>query len=214
LRISSNLPRRALATVLAACAHLVVLLLLGWKVPRIAVQAQARDEAPTIELFLVRPEPPPRKLPPTQSPKPAPPAAPTSAAPRIVNIPTPEAPLVSAPKPVPPVADADAEGDRVRNALRGLLGCTSATARLTEEEQRACHQRLAEAKPAPVGPLYTAKEAEAFDNPKYKDSIFVRKPHNECLPHIGSLPPAGGTPAPVSGAKSTGFGIACAWSFW
>ena len=206
----SNLPRRLLATGLAACAHLVVLLLLGWRVPRLVI-APAGPEVGVMEITLMRPPPRPRPRP---AAKPARSAPSTPAlAPRVLIAPTAGAPAViepvpSPPAPAPPVVDASPNDDHLRNALRGLTGCGDPSAYgLSHEERAKCDQRLAAAKPAPVGSQLSAEELRQFDPPK-QPPIFIRKPHNGCLPH------AGDTPSPLgSNAKTTTLGIACGWSF-
>jgi hypothetical protein len=225
VKTGSNLPRRAMATGLAACAHLLVLLLLGWKVPRLVVPSR-RDDAPALQVTLVRPQVRLRGEPAPRKERPAPSRPPATSA-RVLTQPAPQAPLsaVTPPKtasaapeatpaPVPPDFETSPDGDHVRSALRGLIGCTGALAqRLGHAEREACDQKLAATKPAAVGPLYSAKEAETFDNPN-KESIFVRKPHNECLPHIGHRsPPPGAGPVAANGLATTAFGLACAWSF-
>jgi hypothetical protein len=195
--------RAALAGGLAIGAHLLVLLALGWRAPKVEPRF-AGDVLPPMALFLVRPTARRREPTPTQAAKAAP--SPPAAAPRVLNIPAPAAPLVSAPKPAQPNADADLQGEQLRGALRGLLGCTLAAHR-SPEEQQACDQRLAKARPAQVGPIYSAREAAAFN--ENKESIFTRKPHNECLPHVGNTDTPGG-----ASAGSTTFGLACEWDFW
>jgi hypothetical protein len=213
-----------LATGLVACAHLLVLLLLGWEIPAL-VEPSRRDNGPVLEITLMPPSIRLRREPAPEKPAPAPPAASarvlTQPAPQpLAAVATPEkpspAPPQAIPAPVPPNLETNPGSDNVRNALRGLIGCTGAlAARLSHEEREACDRKLAAAVPAAVGPLYSPKEAEAFNSNPTKESIFVRKPHNECLPHIGNMPtPPGAGAVAVSGAKTTGFGIACARSFW
>jgi hypothetical protein len=143
----------------------------------------------------------------------------------VLTASAPQAPLIAAtpqpapeatPAPVPPNLETSPVGDRVSNALRGLIGCTGALAKtLSHAERAACDKTLAAAKPAAVGPLYTAKEAAAFNTNPTKESIFVRKPHNECLPHIGNrTAPPGAGPVAASGLATTEFGLGCAWSLW
>jgi hypothetical protein len=206
----SNLPRRLLATGLATCAHLVVLLLLGWKVPRLVVAAPG-PEAGVMEIALMRPPQRPRPRPAAKPARSAPSAP--APAPRVLTAPTPGAPTLiapipSTPAPATPNADSNLGEDHVRDALRGLTGCSDPSAyRLSHEERAKCDQRLAAAKPAPIGSQLSAEEMAQFDPPK-QPPIFVRKPHNGCLPRVGD------TPSPVgSNAQTTTFGLACGWSF-
>jgi hypothetical protein len=204
-----------MATGPAACAHLLVLLLLGWKIPRFVVPSR-RDDGPAVQVTLLRPEIPLRRGPAPDRTRSAP--SPLAASARVLTAPARQAPLTTitppvapqvTPAPVPPTVETSPDADRVRSALRGLIGCTGALAKtLSHAERAACDKKLAAAKPAAVGPLYTAKEAKAFETPK--DSIFVRKPHNECLPHIG----AGRGQPRTSSAGATTFGLACEWDFW
>ena len=98
--------------------------------------------------------------------------------------------------------------------MRGLVGCADPAAyHLTREERAACDQRLASAKPAPVGREYSPEELAQFEADKKYDPILVRKPHNQCLPRAGDRPAAGAGVATRSGATTT-LGISCAWSFW
>jgi hypothetical protein len=220
LKTRSNLPRRALATALALCAHLMALLLLGWRIPRLAAPEPADDHGPAVEVTLLRPPSPPRDIPAKaaaralkSSPRPV-------ASPRVLVAPTPEAPPLAAPDqkpPAPPPADNSLDNPRLRDALRGGVGCADPAAyHLSREERAACDQRLAAARPAPVGPQFRAEELAQFDAENRYDPIVVRKPHNGCLPRVGAIPPPGnpGTPprAARSGASTT-LGLNCAWSF-
>jgi hypothetical protein len=212
-----------LATGLAACAHLLVLLLLGWKIPRFALPAR-RDDGPVVQVTLLRPEIPPPRETVSGKTKPEPPSAPSPPA-RVLTAPAPQAPLTAitprpppqgTPAPVPPTVETSPDADRLRSALSGLVGCTGALAdHLSHEEREACARRLAAAKPAPTGPLYTAKEAAGFDPNPARESIFVRKPHNGCLPHIGNRPaPPGAGAVAASGLATTELGLGCAWPLW
>jgi hypothetical protein len=222
LNSSSNLPRRALATGVAACAHLVVLLLLGWKIPRLVIPSPTEDGNPAIELSLIRPEIRLRGRSPPARARSAPSAA--AAAARILTAPAPRAPPASppaeaTPAPVPPNLETNPDGDNVRKALRGLLSCTSVMAGgLSREERETCDRRLASAQPAPVAKSYSSDEVARFNSDK-QESILTRKPVNGCLPRLGDHPrPAipGGAPAPggpKGRAASTAVGVGCGWSF-
>jgi hypothetical protein len=198
------------AAALAILAHLLALLALGWRVPKLIDKRQA-DAGPPLVVELVRPPKPARpavpsspRAAPNRSPGAAPAPPPPSSPPPALTQPAPTAP----PAEVAPPGSED-----FRSALRGLVGCSDPSAyRLSREERAACDQRLAAAKPAPVGPQLSAEELAAFSSGK-KESIFTRKPHNECLPHIGDRPSAGAGVASRSGA-TTAFGMACSWSFW
>lgn len=204
----SNLPRRALATVLAVCAHLAALLALGWRIPKMAEERQA-DILPPIEVALVRPPKPVQPAAP--SPARAARARPPQSAPPAPS-PNPLPPVLTQPAPTAPPAVAPPGSENFRSALRGLVGCSDPEVyHLNREERAACDQRLAAAKPGPAVPRYTAEEVAAFNT--NKESIFTRKPHNECLPHIGNLPAASAA-ARSSSAATTAIGIACEWDFW
>jgi len=210
-----SLPRRAGAVVLAVFAHLIVLLLMGWRIPRVAAPSTSEDHNLSMEAILVRPQVRPRARPRTQAPGSGP-TAPRPPA-RVLITPTPGSPTLSAPvrsPPAPSHAEASADGQTLRNALRGLVGCADPGAsRLSREERAACDQRLAAAKPAPVAPQFSAEELTQFDADK-QDSILVRPPHNGCLPRLGDRPqPTTGPPPPTHSGAATTAGIGCAWSF-
>lgn len=203
----------------------MVLLLLGWKVPRLVVPARTEDDNPTIELTLVSPDHL-RTVPPATA-KARVAASVHREAARVLSAPAPAAPVSTAPQsspaPVPPNLETSPDNDHIRNALRGLIGCSAATAyRLTREERETCDRQLAAAKPAPVGPPYTPAEVAAFNGDK-KESILTRKPVNDCLPRLGDHAregPAGAQGmAQSSGGRShsraatTAVGVGCGWSF-
>jgi hypothetical protein len=215
LRKRSNLPRRAWATVLATCAHLLALLFLGWRIPRLAEPEPAEDRSAAITVTLVRPQARPRVRPEAAASKPAP-SGPPSPSPRVLVAPAPGAPALTAPQPAPPAppeAGPNANDQRVQNALRGLVGCADPAAyRLTREERAACDQRLAAATPAPVGHEYSPEELAQFEAENKYDPILSRRPHNGCLPGAGDRPASDGHVAARGGATTT-FGLRCAWSF-
>lgn len=214
LRKRSNLPRRAWSMGLAACAHLLALLLLGWRIPKLAAPSETEDHSAAIEVTLVRPQARPRTQAAAASPRPAPSAP--RASPRVLVAPTPGAPALSAPVqslPTPAPSEAAADGRRLQDALRGAVGCTDPEVyHLSREQRAACDRRLAAAKPAPVGRQFSAEELAQFDAENKYDPILVRKPHNGCLPRVGDTPAAGAGVAARSGASTTQ-GINCAWSF-
>ena len=213
----SNLPRRLLATGLAVCAHAVVLLLLGWRIPRLVVALPAGPQIRAMEITLLRPPQRPRPRPAAKPARSAPLAP--NVTPRILTTATPGAPAAtppapSAPAPTPPTIDANAGEEHLRNALRGLTGCGDpSTYRLSHEERAACDQRLAAAKPGVIGSPLSAEELNQFDPPK-QESILTRKPHNGCLPRLGDHPaigPGGGRGQATGG--TTAVGVGCGWSF-
>lgn len=170
-----------------------------------------------MEIALMRPPPRPRPRPAAKPARSAP-SIPTFT-PRVLAKPTPDAPAPvaaapSPPAPAPPTADANLADDHLRNALRGLTGCSDPSAyRLSHEERAKCDQRLATTKPAPVGSQVSAEEMAQFDPPK-QESILTRKPHNGCLPRLGDHPamnPGGRQRQPTGG--TTAVGIGCGWSF-
>jgi hypothetical protein len=124
--------------------------------------------------------------------------------------------------PAPSQAEASPDGQNLRNALRGLVGCADpAASRLSREERTACDRRLAAARPAPVGPQFSAEELAEFNADK-QDPILVRKAHNGCLPRLANRPQptlnpfaalASGPPRPTRSGAATNFGGGCAWSF-
>lgn len=221
LRKRSNLPRRAWAMGLAACAHLLALVGMGWRIPKLAGPSPAEEHSPAMEVTLVRPQTPRRlQAAPTASrPAPSTPPAPPPASSRVLITPAPGAPALSAPlqSPPAPAPEAVPDGQRLREALRGALGCTDPQGyRLTREERAACDQRLAAAGPAPLQRPFSAEELAQFDAENKYDPVLVRKPHNGCLPRVADRPAAtttGGPPPPTRSGATTAFGIGCARSF-
>lgn len=227
----SKLPRRALATGLAACAHLVVLLLLGWKIPRLIVPSRNDDDSAAIEVTLVRQEPRQPASAPTPTPTPTPPrrpAPPAPAAPPVLTAPSPAAPPLPAPQavspaPVPSNTEGSTSQEHLRNALRGLLACSNQTSlHLTSEERAACDRRLAATVPGP-GKSLSADELAQFNADK-QESILTRKPVKGCLPRLGDHPQPGAgagsgglagafSGRPHSASATTAGGVGCSWSF-
>ena len=213
LQKRSNLPRHGWAMGLAACAHLLAFLLLGWRIPRLAVPNPNDDHSTAVEVTLMRPQirPRPRSR--------AAPAGPAQSAPRVSSrvliTPTPGAPVLSAPAESPPASsEAAPDGQQLQGALRGLVGCSDPKAfGLTREQREACDRRLASATPAPVSRPYSAKELAQFEAENKYDPILVRKPHNGCLPRAANRETPGPTPPPTRAGATTAFGIGCAWSF-
>jgi hypothetical protein len=107
------------------------------------------------------------------------------------------------------------DAQNLRNALRGLVGCADpAAAGLSREERAACDQRLATAKPVPIGPQFSGEEVEQFNAGKAYDPLLVRKPHNGCLPRLADRTgPSTGPPRPARSGATTTFGAGCAKAF-
>jgi hypothetical protein len=102
--------RAALAAALAAGLHLLTLLALGWRIPKVATPEPADDRTPPLEVTLVRPqrvERAPAEASPLQ-PAPSPPAP----AARVLVSPAPGAPALSAPEQAPPQVSAQATEPR------------------------------------------------------------------------------------------------------
>jgi hypothetical protein len=196
----------------AILAHLMALLALGWRAPEL-VERQEADLVPSMQVALVRP---PRAVPPAlptirqapaRSQAPSPPRLPPPA-PAANLLP----PVLTQPAPAAAQPEAAPNGQPFRNALRGLVGCSDPSAyHLSREERAACDQRLAAAKPAPVGPEHSA-EALAQYNADKQDPILIRKTHNGCLPHLGDRPADAAASARRSGSTTT-YGLSCSWSF-
>ncbi len=216
MKLGSKERRRFLATGLAAAAHVLVLLGLGFRIPHIVSPPRSDEDEPSVELTLVRPAPRPTPQPPTR-PGPAPAYAPR--APLIA--PAPDAPpSIPLPPSEPPAPNLQAndEAERLRNTLRGLTACGSAHAeRLTDQQRRDCNRRLAQAAPAPVHPDFSSGEVAAFDADKAQErmgSILTRKLHNNCLPRLGDRPsPQANMGRTLGSGMTTTSGIGCSFSF-
>jgi hypothetical protein len=212
----ANLSRLAWATVLAVCVHLMALMLMGWRIPRLAASSSIEDENVAVEVILVRPPVPPRV--PFRAKGPGSALSAPRAPARVLITPTPGAPAMSAPVQSPPgpsPAEASRDAQNLRNVLRGLVGCADpAASGLSREERAACDQRLAAAKPVPVGPQFSAQELSEFNADKTYDPLLVRKPHNGCLPRLADTPrPDHVPPRPTRSGAGTTYGGGCAWSF-
>ena len=217
----ASLSRRAWATVLAACVHLLALAFMGWRIPRPPARFPGENDNPTMEVTLVRPPILPHVRTVAQAPRPGPTTPGASA--RVLVRPAPGAPALGAlPSPPAPVPVEPMPDDRtlktaqnLRNALRGLVGCADPAANhLSPEEQAACNQRLGAARPAPVGPQFSAQEMEQFNAGKTYDPLLVRRPHNGCLPRLADTPrPDHAPPRPMRSGAGTTAGAGCSVSF-
>jgi hypothetical protein len=144
------------AATLAALAHLLAFLALGWRVPKVAVPTE--DRGPAVEVTLVRPQVHAPERPRTALANRAPTAPRASS--RVLITPTPGAPLLSAPvqgPAAPQVAEGppdcetedlplltDAEKTRCRNAIDADNGRRQAR----NKDQEAA-RRVAQAKSMP-----------------------------------------------------------------
>jgi hypothetical protein len=197
-RRSGFVPAAAMATL----AHLLALLALGWRIPKLIEKRGETDALPPMVATLVHPPRPTRAVAPIADQRHSrrPQAAPVGPSP------SPSPPVLAQPAPASPPTATGPGDEHFRSALRGLVGCGDPSAyRMSREERAACDQRIAASKPAPVGQAFSAAEIAAFNADK-QDSIFIRKPHNGCLPR------AGDRPTPEGGHSATG-GLACAWVF-
>jgi hypothetical protein len=215
LQKHSNLPRHAWAMGVAAFAHLLALLLLGWRIPKLAAPPPIEERSATVEVTLIRPQARPRVRPRTPA------AGPSRSAPRassrVLITPTPSAPALSAPVQSPPAPpEAAPDGQHLQNALRGLVGCSDPKAYgLTREQREACDQRLASAEPAPLSRPHDTEALAQYEAENKYDPILVRKAHNNCLPRVADRPAVtgGGPPPPTRAGATTAFGLSCARSF-
>jgi hypothetical protein len=214
----SNLARHVWAMSVAACAHLLAFLLLGWRIPKLAVPEYVEQPSAAIELILVRPQVRPRER--TKTVASAPTRSAPIASPRVLIAPIRGAPALPAPVIGPPAASVaegppdcatedlplltDAEKARCRNAFDA-----DRERRLARDADR----RLAAAKSAPLPRSYGAEELAQFEAENKYDPVVVRKPHNGCLPRLADRPPGGNAAPPTRSGSSTAFGVGCAWSF-
>jgi hypothetical protein len=196
LQKRSNLPRHAWAMGVAACAHLLALLLLGWRIPKIAAPEQAEDQGAAIEVTLVRPQarPPARSAPPSSGRASSAP----SVSHRVLIAPTPSAPALSAPvqsPPSPQVAEGppdcatedlplltEAERARCRNAI----DADNARRQARNQDQEAA-RRVAQAKSMPqyfrMGAdkeLYYDAVAAAYAQQSHGPPMAGRHPEVHC----------------------------------
>jgi acetyl esterase/lipase len=208
LKRRSRQSRRVLVMGLSACAHLIVLLALGRRIPWAPTLAEGPQDPPML-VTILRPPPAtkPRALPETVRAAPTPAASPTTPAPSVVP-----PPLLTQPAPNAPLTAPPTDNEQFRSALRGLVGCSDPSSyRLSREERAGCDRRLAAAKPAPVAKQFSAQELALFNADK-QESILVRKPHNGCLPRLGDRPAPAAAAAPAGATTTVGLG--CSWSLW
>ncbi len=148
--------RRALAVTSAIGAHLLALLALGWRVPKLAVAIEDRSVA--VEVTLLRPQVRTPGRPRTAFTNPAP-SAPRASS-RVLITPTPGAPLLSAPvqgPAAPQIAEGspdcatedlplltEAERARCRNAIDA-----DNARRLARSQDEEAARRVAQAKSMP-----------------------------------------------------------------
>jgi hypothetical protein len=186
LKKGSNRPDRAWAVALAACGHVMALMWLGWRVPRLAVPP-SEDRRAAIEVTLVRPPVPARARPRAEASRPAP-SAPSARAP-IPLVPAPAAPPEqSAPVESPQAqAQASPEGQDLAAphpgllpSLSGRLGCDDPPGqRLTSEQRQTCYNnaaRLAE-ETRPLAHDIPADKQAAYDH-----YVFCAKLHRGPMP--------------------------------
>jgi hypothetical protein len=95
LQKRTNLPRRAWAMGVATCAHLLALLALGWRIPKVTTPEHAEEQSAAVEVILVRPQAQPtaHAAPPSSGRASSAP----SVSQRVLIAPTPGAPALSAP---------------------------------------------------------------------------------------------------------------------
>jgi hypothetical protein len=189
---------RDLAIAVSVVVHGLLFLALFWKFGA----APSYPEAPVMSVELA----PPWGRPASPPPRPAaPPKAKATASPVHPNLP----PVLSKPATEARPADAvpqtpGAEGDaRVRNALRGRVGCDSANlVNLSPAERQACLDRLAKGGGGRM-PLNLDRRG---DYAKNLQPYLERRPRNGCKAR------AGGDKAPM-GEEGVAGGLSCAWSF-
>lgn len=204
---TANLPRRALATGLAACAHLLVLLLLGWKIPRLAVAVPAEERASAIELTLLRPvrprsrasakparpamapSPAPKVLTAPAQPNAAPNAAPTMTAPAAPGAATATGPADCEPEDLPLLTEA--EKARCRNQVdadKDRRMARDADGRLAREVARLKAVPRIDIMPAEKRAYYDAV-AQAYDQQTHGPPMAGRLPGPACgLRFLGKKP--------------------------
>jgi hypothetical protein len=195
-------PARSLAIAVSVAAHALAFLALFWRLGA----APAYQELPAMNVQLapwpqtVRRPPPPRPVETQRSP--AKPSQESSTTPTVLSRPAVTAQESGA---VPQAPPSEGEGASVRNALRGLGGCSHADLlTLSPSERQACLDRLAKAPAA--GAMALDLDGRGYAAAKAREPYLQRKPKNGCK--VG----AGGDTAP-SGNQGAAAGVGCAWSF-
>lgn len=193
---------RRLATAASVLAHVLVFALLinnAGTPPRFT-------SPPPMNVVLMRPwtarPPPPTAKPPPRTP-------PRATAPDRAH-PMPElgpAPLTVTPIPqAPPSED---NGERVRRALKGLLGCDHIPlAGQSNGERQDCLDRLAERQAAGLGKTAALNlhGVGAYAASKDPTPYLNRRPKNGCKPRVAGDRTPDGREGPAGG-------VDCAWSF-
>lgn len=150
VRKGPNRLHRAWAVVFAACAHVIALLYLGWRVPDLAIPPSNEDREAAIEVTLVRPAVRPRAAPRAGPRRPAPSAPPAQA--RVLVAPAPDATAPNAPEERPQAQaeigangrGQDAAGPGLLPSLSGRMGCDDPPGqRLTSDQRQTCENNAA-----------------------------------------------------------------------
>lgn len=192
-----TVPARNLAIAVSVVAHVLVLLALFWKFG----SAPTYAELPAMNVQLApRPKtrPPPK---PMKTERASAKASPERLPPVLAR------PAIGAqePSPVQQAPPLEGEAASVRQALRGLGGCSHADLlAMSPSERQACLDRLAKA-PA-GGAMALNLDRRGYAAGKAQEPYLQRKPRNGCK--IG----AGGDTTP-SGVQGIAGGVGCALSF-
>ncbi|WP_372786332.1 hypothetical protein [Phenylobacterium sp.] len=193
--------RRTAAISASVAAHVLVLLFLIWRLG--VTPTPAETPVMNVELTRLRP----------QAPKPPPeprrerPATGSHAAPPIVDHPPAAAP--DAREEARPAAEpSNGQGEGVRPALRGLLGCEpTALVGQSAEERRRCQDRLG------ADALRAQRQAAARLNLDPTGRYVTDPmPYLGRLPHNGCKVRAAGDVGPM-GHEGAAAGVQCALSF-
>jgi len=195
-------PARGLAIAVSVVAHALAALALFWKLGA----APTYQELPAMNVQLApwpqaaRRPPPPK---PEQTQRPPAKASPApSVLPPVLSRPAVSARELGA---VPQAPPSEGEGANVRNALRGLGGCSYADMlALSPAERQGCLDKLAKAPGG--GELRLDLDGRGYAAAKTQEPYLQRKPKNGCK--VG----AGGSTTP-SGLQGVAGGIGCALSF-
>lgn len=193
---------RSLAIALSLAAHVLAFLALFWKFGA----SLAYPETQVMNVELAQPWRRPASVPPKPLRRHSAPSRPHL--PPVLSQPLTQAlPADVVPQAPPPESDA-----RVRNALRGIVGCDRATLmQLTPAERQRCLDRLAKV-PGAGGqlPLNLDKRGD-YAGAKNREPFLARTPKNGCAPRVAE-----------SDVQAIGQGqqkqnwtasVGCAWSF-